>query len=272
MESRWNSFAARSGSGGPEPNEHVYANTYTLTFAPPPPPPVKPTFTPSGVRSAAANVPGLAPDAWLSISGLNLSETTSDWSSADFSAGELPTTLGNVTVTIDGKPAAVSSVDPTEIILQVPDDAARGPVPVVVTRSGVSSDPVMVSMTSVAPSLFTLDGTYLLATHADGSLISAGAPAQPGETIGLYGTGFGPTSPPTPAGVVMSQPRPLDQSTAVSASIGGAAAQIAIAEMMSAGLYYISLTVPSTLPVGDAPVVVTINGAQTQSGALIPIQ
>jgi hypothetical protein len=84
-----------NGSGGPEPNERVYANTYKLTLTPPAPvAPVKPTFSPSGVLSAAAKVPGLTPGGLVAIYGQNLSQTTSDWSGLDFSSGKLPTTLG----------------------------------------------------------------------------------------------------------------------------------------------------------------------------------
>lgn len=150
-----------NGSGGPEPNERVYANTYKLTLTPPAPvAPVKPTFSPSGVLSAAAKVPGLTPGGLVAIYGQNLSQTTSDWSGLDFSSGKLPTKLGDVTVTVDDKPAAVYSVSPTKIEIQAPDDTARGPVRVVVRRGAVASDPVVVNMTSVRrPSLLSMAGT-----------------------------------------------------------------------------------------------------------------
>jgi uncharacterized protein (TIGR03437 family) len=198
-----------NGSGGPEPNERVYANTYTLTLTPPAPVvPVKPTFSPSGVLSAAAKVPGLTPGGLVAIYGQNLSQTTSDWSGLDFSSGKLPTKLGDVTVTVDDKPAAVYSVSPTKIEIQAPDDTARGPVRVVVRRGAVASDPVVVNMTSVAASFFTLDGWYITATHADNTPVTLSRPAQPGEIIVFFGTGFGPTIPATPAGRIVSDAHP----------------------------------------------------------------
>ncbi|HEV2687170.1 MAG TPA: choice-of-anchor V domain-containing protein, partial [Bryobacteraceae bacterium] len=154
-----------NGTGGPEPNEHVYANTYTLT--PTPPAIIKPSFSPAGTLSAAANIPGLTPGGWLAIYGQNLAQTTQNWNGSDFSSGKLPTSLGGVTVTIDNKPAAVYYVNPTQIDVQVPDDRTRGPVQVLVTSAGVSSDPVIVNMTAFAPSFLTLDGKYVAATHAD---------------------------------------------------------------------------------------------------------
>ena len=49
-----------------------------------------------------------------------------------------------------------------------------------------------------APGLFqqSINGqAFALAYHADGSAVTSAAPAQVGETITIYGTGFGPTNP-----------------------------------------------------------------------------
>ena len=49
-----------------------------------------------------------------------------------------------------------------------------------------------------APGLFTQtakDVTYALATHNDGKQVTPDYPAARGETITLYGTGFGPSKP-----------------------------------------------------------------------------
>jgi uncharacterized protein (TIGR03437 family) len=59
-----------------------------------------------------------------------------------------------------------------------------------------------------SPSFFIFGaGTYLTATHGDGSLIGTtslypglSTPARPGETIVLYANGFGPTSTPVVTG------------------------------------------------------------------------
>jgi uncharacterized protein (TIGR03437 family) len=258
-----------NGTGGPEPNEHVYANTYTLTQAPVVA--VKPSFTASGVVSAAAKVPGLTPGAWLAIYGQNFSQSEQNWDNADFSGGKLPTSLDSASVTIDGKAGAVYFVKPTQIVIQVPDDANLGPVPVVVSSGGVASDPAMVNMASVAPSFFTFDGTHIAATHADNSPISRVSPAKPGEIIVMYGTGFGPTSPPTPAGELVSSAHQIDPMSTLAISINETPVQIAFAGITAVGLYQFNLTVPSTIADGDATVIATINGVQTQTGALISV-
>lgn len=47
-----------------------------------------------------------------------------------------------------------------------------------------------------------------LITHADGSLVSAGSPAKPGETIVMYAEGLGRTSPTIPTGTAATGPAP----------------------------------------------------------------
>lgn len=253
----------------PAPTEHVYANRYVLTQAAPPPP--LPTISANRVVSAAANVPGLTPGAWIAIYGKNFAPTAENWSDADFTSGKLPAALGGVSVTIDGKPAAVYYVAPGQIDAQVPDDTATGPVNVVVTSGTSKSDPAIVNMAAFAPSFFMSDAKYVAATHADGSLVNTASPAKPGEVVVVYGTGFGPTNPPTPAGQVVSTANPLASPNTLMILIGGSQAQIAFAGVTAAGLDQFNLTVPATLPDGDATVSGTIGSVSTQSGAFLPV-
>jgi uncharacterized protein (TIGR03437 family) len=107
------------------------------------------------------------------------------------------------------------------------------------------------------------------ALHADYSLVGAPGllpgvptqPAKPGETILLYGTGFGPTTPPLPA--------PL--ANPVQIKIGGIAATVAFAGLVGPGLYQFNVMVPS-LPSGDAAVLATIGGVTTQTGVSVTVQ
>jgi len=257
-----------NGSGGPATNEHVYANQYTLTEAVSA---AKPVISPGGVLSAAAKVPGLTPGSWLTIYGQNLAGTTRSWKASDFHGNQLPLSLDGVSVSIDHKPAAVSYVSPTQINVQVPDDSALGPVQVSVTNSGGASDPAIANMSKFAPAFFTFDGTHIAATNSDNQPLGEFSPARPGDTIVLYGTGFGPTSPPTPAGETVSGAHPLESLTALTISIGGLPAKVVFAGMTATGLYQFNVQVPSTIPDGDAKVVATIDSARTQDGTVIPV-
>jgi uncharacterized protein (TIGR03437 family) len=98
-------------------------------------------------------------------------------------------------------------------------------------------------------------------------------PAKPGEVIILWGTGFGPTDPPAPAGFDTPSTAAYNTS-AVSATVGSAPATVYGAALAPgfAGLYQIAIQIPVSLANGDYPVVATISGAQSPSTTLITVR
>jgi len=225
----------------------------------------------TGVVNGASFAAGFASATWVSIFGTNLSSSTGTWG-GDFVSGALPTLLDGVSVSIDGKPAYVEYVSATQINVLAPDDAATGNVQIQVTAAGQTSNSFTAQKQTYAPAFFTFDnGKYVAAEHSDYGLLDASAPAKPGETVLLYGTGFGPTSPATPTDQLVTAAVPLPANS-VQISIGGVAAAVQFAGLTGSGLYQFNVTVPSSLPSGDAPVVATIGGASTQSGVAITVQ
>src|SRR5580658_9508819 len=91
------------------------------------------TPTIAGISNAASGAVNIESGSWLSIYGANLSATTRPWQSSDFVGNALPTTIDNVTVTIDGKKSAISYVSPAQLNVQAPTDSAIGSVAVIVT-------------------------------------------------------------------------------------------------------------------------------------------
>ncbi len=239
----------------------------------------QPAGTIASVSNAGSFLPGFASAGWVSIFGTNLSASTQVWQASDFVNGLLPTTLQGVSVTIDGLPAYVEYISPTQINVLAPDDAATGAVQVQVTTAGQPSNSVAAPKQQYAPAWFTFaNGQYVAAQHANYSDIGkvgliAGVtttPAQPGEVILMYGTGFGPTDPAAPTAQLVTAPAPLP-ANAVQIAIGGLPATIQFAGITESGLYQFNVTVPS-LPDGDAAVVATIGGVSTQSGISLTIQ
>jgi uncharacterized protein (TIGR03437 family) len=238
---------------------------------------------PAGVITGVANTgnyqAAFASATWVAIFGTNLSQTTATWSAANFLNGMLPTSLDGVSVTIDGMPAYVEYVSPTQINVLAPDDAALGPVEVQVTTAQQASNTVTAPKQQFAPAFFTFgNGAYVTAVHADGTLVGkpnllgAGVttePAAPGEIIELYGTGFGPTNPASPTSSLLAAPAILANSVQV--TIGGMTATAAFAGLVGPGLYQFNVTVPN-LPSGDASVAATIGGVASQTGVAITIQ
>jgi len=222
----------------------------------------------TGVANAAGYQNNFASATWVAIFGTNLSQLTYTWQSSDFVNGALPTSLEGISVTIDGVPAYVYYISPTQINVLAPDDATLGSVQVQVTTAGQASNVVTAQKNQFSPAFFTLDGTHVAALHADYSVVTQTAPAMPGETILLYGTGFGPTTPALATGQTVSAAAPLANSATV--SIGGVAVTAGFAGLAGSGLYQFNVTVPS-LPGGDATLLANVGGVASQSGVALTV-
>ena len=259
--------ASNAANGdGTQFGDHIYFQTTTLHQ-------VSSPGTPSisGVINAASGAAVIAPNGWISIFGNSLSATTRSWGPSDFVNGSLPTRLDGVGVMVDNMPAYVAYISPTQINVLAPPDTNQGPVNVQVTSSGGASNAVTVAMQPVSPGLFLLNGGNVAALHSDYSLVGpGGTPAVPGETILLFGAGCGETNPPFPPGQIIISPLPLPQTSSV--TIGGAAAQTVFAGLApgSAGVYQFNVVVPS-LDAGSYPVVMSYQGGQTQSSAVLSV-
>jgi uncharacterized protein (TIGR03437 family) len=231
----------------------------------------------TGVENAASFRPGFTAGTWVSIFGTNLSQSTYTWQGSDFVNGLLPTSLQGVSATINGVAAYVGYVSPTQINVLAPDDATAGTVQVQVTAAQQTSNSFSAPKTQFAPAFFTMGGAYVAARHADYSLVGVAnllpgvttTPAKPGETILIYGTGFGPTNPPLPTAQLVTVAEPLANNVAI--SIGGVAATATFAGLVSPGLYQFNVTVPN-LPNGDAAVLAAIGGVTTQTGVSVTVQ
>jgi uncharacterized protein (TIGR03437 family) len=246
--------------------------TLTVNAAPPP--------TMSAVQNGASFLPGFSQGSWITIKGTNLAGTTRVWTGVDFVGPNLPTQLDGASVTVDGKPAYVYYISPTQINVLAPADAAQGPVQVQVTYAGQTSAVMSAVESTFSPALFMfgpLGQKYVAAVRIDGQYIGptslyAGltAPAQAGNILQLYGTGFGPTNPATNFGQTFSGAPPT--ANTVTCKIGGVPATVQFAGLVYPGEYQLNIVVPSGLPSGDNLVVLTVGGVTTQANAYLTVQ
>jgi uncharacterized protein (TIGR03118 family) len=236
-----------------------------------------PAFTSAGVVNGASFQAPLAPNTWASVIGGALATTSRSWAATDFSGASLPTVIDGVTVTVNGAAAPVSYIGPSQVDFLVPANATTGTAQVQVTNNDQISGAATVTLLPAAPAFFWLTGNkYIAATHADGALagpttLIAGetTPVMPGETIVLYGTGFGVTSPAAPNNATFVAP--LSLATLPTITIGGSAATVTYGGLIEPGVYQINVVVPVSLPAGDAAVVATVGGQQSQANALISV-
>lgn len=239
-----------------------------------------PTISTSGIVNGASFQPGIAANSWATIQGANLAPLTDTWANSIVN-GNLPTSLDGVTVTIGGKPAYLYYVSANQINLLAPDLAA-GPTQVTVRTAAGTSSTFTVNASQYGPAFFTWPNSQAVATRQDFSLAArdgtfAGAStiaAHPGDVIILWGTGFGPTSPAAPSGVVVPGDRTYATSALPAVSIGGTPATVFGAALASgfAGLYQVAVQVPAGLADGDWPVLASIGGTSSPSAVVLSVR
>ena len=232
----------------------------------------------NGVVNGATFLPGISPNSWVTIQGSNLSADTNYWTVTD---GVLPTSLDGVSVSFGGLPAYVSFISPNQINVLTPAGLTDQFPMVTVTNSAGASVAETAFSNQYMPAFFLWPNNQVVATHQDFSFaVKNGTfpgvttvPAKPGETIILWGTGFGPTSPAVPQGVTVPTDKsystvavPTVELNLVNATVYGAALAPGFA-----GLYQLAFQVPSSLSDGDYQVFATV-GAPSGNVPMLTVQ
>jgi uncharacterized protein (TIGR03437 family) len=263
------SFANSGGVPTATANQFTFALHFTLR------PPAAPTISSAISAGAFGAYPNLAPGTWVEIYGTNFAVGSQSWIGGDFDGGFAPAKLGGVTVTIGGKLAFVNYVSPTQINVQVPSGVNTGPQPLVVTTPAGASAPFTITAEAVKPGLLAPPGfavggtqhavalfpdnvTYVLPPGAIAGIASRRA--RPGETITLYGIGFGSVSPSIAPGQVAERLNML--TTPLIVRFGGVQANVTYGGLAPnfVGLYQFNVTVPA-VPASDAvPLTFSLGG------------
>jgi len=248
---------------------------YVQIYQPPPSPPVISSGSIVPVYSSSTTIQS---GEWASIYGSNLAPAVAVWN------GDFPKKLGGTSVTVDGKPAYLWFVSPGQINFQVPDDMATGTVPVVVTTAAGSSTST-VTLAGYAPAFLLLGSKYVTAIVPTSGLGNSGGgydligpagafsfpsrPVKAGETVELYGVGFGPTNPTVLAGQLYSGAAPSPVFPQI--TVGGVQAQVVFSGIVEAGLFQINVVVPNAGS-GDQLLQATVGGMTTQANVFITVQ
>jgi uncharacterized protein (TIGR03437 family) len=235
-----------------------------------------PTYTSQSIVNAATQTAeALAPNTIATIYGSNLAFDTATVTTSNLISGDLPTTLDGVTVIVDGWLANVFFVSPTQINFLVPYPLIAGNVTVSVSRQGASGPAVPIQLNSTSPGLFVYNG-FAIATHVNGTLISATSPASIGEIVVVYVVGLGRTTPDTTAGKIATSAATIAAISQLQVLLAGQpcpAGTVLYAGLAPgfAGLYQINMIVPPKTPPNPA-IQIAVGAQISPAGVMLAVQ
>jgi uncharacterized protein (TIGR03437 family) len=225
---------------------------------------------------------GVAPGAWVTIWGTGLAVGAPQlWAVAGTA---LPTSLNSVTVLFNQTPAALVYVSSTMINALVPASLQPGPVQVVVQSNGVNSAPFTVTATATLPAIYAVpaaDGaTWFVTAALAGTATLIGNPAvdprvsraaQAGDVLDLYLIGLGATQDLSKFVTDRVFAGAFLVAAPVTATVGGAPAELLFAGLTSPGLYLVRIVVPSGLAPGPQPIQVSAGGSKTPTSLVLTV-
>ena len=245
--------------------------------------------TANGVISASGfgALPAIAPGTWIEIYGTNLAPTTRNWvtsgPNSDFTGINAPTQLNRTSVSVGGQSAFVEYISSVQVNAQVPGGVALGNQAVTVSTPAGTSAAYNVTVNLQQPALYAppvfkilgqqcvgaLFGdltTYVFPTNSFSGINSR--PAKAGDTIVLYGIGFGQV-PGNPPGQIPQAANGLTLPIQPKFFFNGVQAQVSYAGLAPGfiGEYQFNVIVPPiTVPAGQGCTVpltfsVNINGS-----------
>jgi len=203
----------------------------------------------TSVSNAISFTPGVSPGTIVAVYGSQLSGVTQ-------AAATLPLgfSISGTTATVNGWPAPLFYVSPTQLNIQLPYEVGAGPAVLGVNNNGQIGG-FQFAISPASPGIFSVNGS-----------IYPNSTAKQGAYATLYATGTGEISQafasgvPVPAGTPVSAlPLPL---LPLNVTVGGTPALIQFAGMTPGivGLTQVNFVVPPTTPAGVQPVVVTSGG------------
>jgi uncharacterized protein (TIGR03437 family) len=234
-------------------------------------------LSPVGVLSAASFAPAgnpISPGEFVALFGTGLAPGNQT------AKAPYPTTLNNVTVTVNGTKAPIYSVTHLsqydQINCLIPYGVIGATAAIVVTNGSTTSNTVTVPVAATSPGIYSLNqsgaGSGAI-EHSDGSVVNASSPANPGETVVVYLTGMGAVTPPLADGTA-STGNPLNKTVQPIVYIADQQANVIFSGLAPGfpGLYQINVTIPMTISsAGNYPVGILTNNA-FHDQIFIPVQ
>lgn len=216
----------------------------------------------NAVVNAASFSGSMAPGSLAALFGTDLADA--EYTNLfDSSRNAFPTTVAGVTVTVRGIPAPLTYVSPGQINFQVPWETPAAPaaVTVVARRNGVASNPLIVTFSATAPSVFSANGVAIVTCFNSG--VTAGAVCT------MWGNGFGSKNSSQQDGVPASAASPLE--ALCSLTIGGQRARIEYCGAAPGQIVdQLNFVYPAGVAVGSPPVDATLTIGSVSGAFKVP--
>ena len=199
------------------------------------------------------------------------------------STGKVATTIGGVQVLINGFACPMIYASSTQVSAVAPYEIAPlVTASVLIKYLGQSSNGITVNVATTSPGIFTLNssgsgpGAIL---NSNNSVNSPNNPANRGDTVVVYLTGEGQTSPAGVTGKVttVSSTPPLTPGPLlpVAITVGGQPANYIFAGEAPgfvSGVMQLNVVTPTNISAGDQPIVVTIGSNSSQTGVTVSLK
>ena len=230
-----------------------------------------PAIRPNGVVNAASQQTGagLAPGSYISIYGSNFATATQAARTLS-----LPVVLSTVSVSFEGGgislPGHIHFVSPGQINVQIPwEFEGQTSVQMKVTFDYLPSSIYTVPLAAQSPGVFLVGDTPAV-QDSSFNLITASNPAKRGQGIVIYANGLGPVDKRPVSGDPTSNTGLTSTMTIPVVTIGGVRADVIFSGLTPGivGLYQINVVVPASAPTGSQPLVVSVNGVNSNSSNL----
>ena len=165
-------------------------------------------------------------------------------------------------------------VSPGQINAQAP--LASGDGVLVLHVPGAVSDPFNLSILPTAPALFMNGGPGanlpVIIRAEDNLLVTASHPVHHGDTLLIYLTGLGITSPVVASGVPAPSSALAQVQIPVTATLAGVDLSVLSANLIGGqvGVYQVSVVVPNNVPLGlSVPLTITQGGVSITVGVRV---
>jgi uncharacterized protein (TIGR03437 family) len=208
----------------------------------------------------------LAPGSIVSIFGTALAELAGSAMRLP-----LPIALKHISITFDfpedsvSVPGRLYYVSDNQVNVQIPWEVAGRNFAFVKARIGDRvSEIATLNLADSSPGIFetSIQGrNFGIAAHTDGQLVTPQNPARPGETVVVYGTGFGPVDDAQQSGAPAPN-RIIRTRAQATATIAGRDAAVFFSGLTPGfvGLYQANVTVPAGAASGEQDFTLSVNG------------